>query len=167
MRQAVEGRIAPLQHLPVPQVRRGPIGRTDVVHVLAGLKPLEELHDARVPPRHVSRQLFKYRRRSLATPIGNRIGHLGARAAGPFRHTVQRPVADQVSDVGSHPIGAGLDKLVIVELIEILSQHRNVFSQHLAQCAQDATLFGITNAIQRRKKLIDLVCFWIHCIAFS
>ena len=35
---------------------------------------------------------------------------------------VQRPVADQIADVGRDPVGAGLDELVVVELIDGLFQ---------------------------------------------
>ena len=42
-------------------------------------------------------------------------------------HAVQRPVADQIADIGRHPLGAGLDELIVVELIEVLAQHGDLF----------------------------------------
>ena len=56
----------------------------------------------------------------LRRRIGDGVGDLGARRRDARRHAVQRPVADQVADVGRHPVGAGLDELVVVELLEVL-----------------------------------------------
>ena len=36
------------------------------------------------------------------------------------RDAMQRPIADQVADVGRDPVGAGLDELVVVELLDVL-----------------------------------------------
>ena len=42
------------------------------------------------------------------------------------RHAVQRPIADQVADIGRDPVGAGLDELVVVELLDILLERREL-----------------------------------------
>ncbi len=63
--------------------------------------------------------------------FGTRAGHLGGDA-------VQRPVADQVADVRRDPVGAGLDELVVVELVEVFLQDAELLAEHAEQRSQRA-----------------------------
>ncbi len=83
------------------------------------------------------RQLLEHQRRALAAAIGDGVGDLGARRGDLRRHAVQRPVADQVADVGHHPVGAGLDELVVVELLDVLLE-RGEFARRGRRAARAA-----------------------------
>ena len=131
MRQRVERGIAPLQRLPIAQVGGHAILQPDMIHVLAGFEPLKELDHPRVPAGDVARQLLQHGGRAFAPPVGDGVRHFGARADGARGHAVHRPVADQVADVRRHPLGAGLDELIVIELVEIFAQHGDLFSDAL------------------------------------
>ena len=75
------------------------------------------------------RQLLEHQRRALAPAIGDGVGDLGARRGDLRRHAVQRPIADQVADIGRDPVGAGLDELVVVELLDILLERGELLGQ--------------------------------------
>ena len=58
----------------------------------------------------------------------------------PRRQAVQRAVADQVADVRHHPRRAGLDELVVVELLEALLEHGDLLGERGEQRLQRALL---------------------------
>ena len=91
-----------------------------MIHVLRGGELLEELHRMRRPVGDVARQLLEHQRRALAAAIGDGVGDLGARRGDARRDAVQRPIADQIADIGRDPLGAGFDELVVVELLDVL-----------------------------------------------
>jgi hypothetical protein len=128
-RDPVEGRSDLLEPLGPAQIRRGMIEQPDVVHVLRRDQMLEELDDARVPPGDVARQLLQHGGCSLAPAKRNGMRHLGARARDPGRNSMQPAIADQVADVRHDPFGAGLDELVVIELVEILFEHGDLLGQ--------------------------------------
>ena len=130
-------------------------------------EPLKELNHPRVPAGDVARQLLEHGRRAFAPPVRDGVGDLGARADGARGHAVQRPVADQVADVGRHPLGAGLDELIVVELVEILAQHRDLFGDDAAQRFERLALLRVANAVKRRQQIIKFFRFGIHWIAFN
>ena len=111
------------ERLPAAQVRRVVVARPQVVHVLRRAEQLEVLDRARVPAGDVARELLEHRRRALAPAERDRVRDLGAREPARAAERVQRLVADQVADVGDRPVGAGLDELVVVELLEVLLDH--------------------------------------------
>ena len=68
------------------------------------------------------------------------------------RHAVQRPVADQVADIGRHPVGAGLDELVVVELLDVLLERGELLGEGRDQRAQRLALLGVAQAVDRRQQ---------------
>ena len=68
-------------------------------------------------------ELLEHRRRALAPAVADRVRDLGPRRRDLRHDAVQRPVADQVADVRRDPRRAGLDELVVVELLEALGEH--------------------------------------------
>ncbi len=73
-------------------------------------------------PGDVGGQLLEHRRGALAASVGDGVGDFVARRA-DFGWTLQRPVADQVPDVGQRPRLRGLGEQVVAELIQALFKH--------------------------------------------
>ena len=69
---------------------------------------------------------------------------------------MQRAVADQVADVGRDPVGAGLDELVVVELLDPLGDHVDLVADHLDELAQHAVLLGVADAQHRGQQAVEL-----------
>ena len=63
------------------------------------------------------------------------------------RDAVEHAVADQIADVRRHPVGAGFDELIVVELLDVLLQHRDLLGQHGEQIRERA----------RQRALLQLV----------
>ena len=53
---------------------------------------------------------------------------------------LERAIADQFSDVGSHPLGAGLDELVLVQLLDVLFERTQLLRDGLDQRPQGSLL---------------------------
>ena len=128
-----------------------------VVHVLGGGKLFEEFNGAGGPVGDVARQLFQHGSRALAAAIGNRVGHFGTRRRNGRRHAIQWPVANQVADVGRHPVGAGLDELVVVELFYVFFQCLELPRDQLNQVAQRVALLLVADAINRRQQCVQAI----------
>ena len=77
---------------------------------------------------------------------------------------VQRPVADQVADVGRDPVGAGLDELVVVELLEIFLENTDLPVDEGEQLAERFALLGVANAVDRRQQVIEPIGIVTHGI---
>ena len=90
------------------------------VHVLGVGEHLEELDRVRAPAGDVAGELLQDEDRALAAAQGDGLGDLGARVVDRGGDALDGLVADQVADVGDHPGGAGLDELVVVELVEVV-----------------------------------------------
>ena len=57
---------------------------------------------------------------ALAAAEGDGVGDLGARVVDGGADAAYGLVADQVADVGDDPGRAGLDELIVVELVEVV-----------------------------------------------
>ena len=84
----------------------------------------------------VARQLLHDQHGAFAAAQRDGFGHLGARVVDGWQRSLDRLVADEIADIGNDPRGAGFDELVVVELIEVLGQHRQLLlDQHAAAIA--------------------------------
>ena len=68
---------------------------------------------------------------------------------------MQRPVANQVADIGGHPMIAGLDELVVVELLDILFERLELRRDQRDQRAQRVALLLVANAVDRGQQRIQ------------
>ena len=87
-----------------------------MVQVLVGGQCLEVLSDLGRMAGQIGANLLDHRSRALTAAIGQGVGDKGALAAFPFRRRFDPLEAQQISDVGNHPLLAGLDEPVVVEL---------------------------------------------------
>ena len=161
VREAVEGaRLEAAGELELPLVAeiggRGRV-RADVVHVLRRAEQLEELDRAGGPAGDVGRELLEDGDGALAPPVADRVRDLGPRRGDGGHDPVQRPVADEVADVGRDPVGARLDELVVVGLLEALREHVDLVGEHVEQLAQHAALLGVAHAVDGRQQPVELV----------
>ena len=122
----IEGRVQPVEPVAGAQIHGGLVPRSEVVHALIGNQPLEELDGDGGPARHIHDQLFEREQRALAAAIADGVGHLGAPALGRGADFVRRVRTHQIADIGDHPRGAGLDELVVVELLDVLFEDRRL-----------------------------------------
>ena len=91
----------------------------DVVHVLGVGEDAEEFHGVGSPGGGIAGQLLHHQDRALAAAERDGVGDFGARAVDRWGDAAYGLVADEVADVGDDPGGAGLDELVVVELVEV------------------------------------------------
>ena len=70
---------------------------------------------------------------------------------------VDGPVADQVADVGHHPVLAGLDEPVLVELGDVVFDDVHLLGDHLQQGAQRIALLGVAQAVDGRQQVVEAV----------
>ena len=80
----------------------------------------EELDGVRSPGGGVAGQLFHDQHRALAAAEGDGVGDFGARVVDGGGDASDGLIADEVADVGDDPGRAGLDELVVVELVEVV-----------------------------------------------
>ncbi len=158
--KALEGRAEIFEPIRVAHVEETLVLRPQVVHVLRRREQLKELDGARGPARHVAGQLLKHRRRALATPVADGVGHLGARAEGRSAGGRQARDADEIADVGEHPRRGRLHELIVVELLQIVLQHVGLIGYDRQQCAQGAARLRVARAIdggQHREEFFGVV----------
>ena len=122
----------------------------DVVHVLGGGQLLEELDRVRAPSGDIAGQLFQDERGALASAEPDGVGNFGARAGDAGRHSVDFLEADQAADIRDDPRGAGFDELIVVELVQVFGNDRELlFDQHEQRLERSARLL--------REQLIQLL----------
>ena len=68
---------------------------------------------------------------------------------------MQRPIADQIADIGRDPTGTGLDELVVVKLVDVLFEHGKLVGKGGQKGAQRRALFGIAQAVHRWHQVIQ------------
>jgi hypothetical protein len=93
--------------------RVGPL----VVEVLVPDEVLSQLDAVDAPPGQVVGQPLDARERTLAAAQRHGVGHVGPQRPGV---AVQAARAEQVPDVGDHPVVARLDEQVVVERLDVL-----------------------------------------------
>ena len=113
-----------------------------------------ELDGARRPAATSRGQLLEQRQRALARRERDGVGDLAARDQGPCAPRApagdvgipsrarigERPVADQVTDVGHDPVLAGLDEPVVVELVDVVLDQIDLLADDAQQGAQRVAL---------------------------
>ncbi len=126
MRARFESAAKSLERLPLAQIGRVEIRWSNVIHELRPRKQLEKLDRARVPARDIARELLEYGSGAFTAAITDGVRHFGAwrRLVGP--DWMERAITDQVADVRQDPWRAGLDKLVVVKLLEIFLQNSDL-----------------------------------------
>ncbi len=92
--------------------------QADVLHVLRGGELFEKFDRMCRPAGDVLRELLQHQRGALAAAEGDGVGDFGTRRGQLGAEPAQRPVADEIADIGRHPLGAGFDELVVVELVD-------------------------------------------------
>ena len=118
--QLVKGRIYIFQLLPVLKAGGSQVVRAEVVQVLGGNEQFEIFHHIGIPPGDVPGQLLNNGCGPLSSPVGNGVGDFGAPAEFRVGNLDKRTVAHKCADIRHHPFAAGLDELVVVELVEVL-----------------------------------------------
>src|SRR5215211_7244667 len=151
MRGRVESAAKSLERLPLAQIRRVEIRGTNVIHELRPAEQLKKLNRARIPARDIARELLKYGSGTFAAAITDGVRHFGARRELVGANWMQRVVTDQVADVRQHPWRAGLDKLIVVKLLEIFFQNSDLLCDEGEQFAERLAFVYVPNAMDRRQ----------------
>ncbi len=168
--QVVEGQVEPLQPLHGAQVgvlaTAGPL----VVQVLGPAEQGEELHGPRRPPGHVGGEELEQRQRALAAAEGQRVrdvaprhehpaappGGFGGRVVGA--RVADCPVADEVAEVGHHPVVAGLDEPVVVEPGDVLLHHvRPARSTTRSRSRNGSPCVLVAHPVHGRQQVVEAV----------
>src|SRR5262245_33065898 len=147
MRGRFESAAKSLERLPLAQVRRVECRWPNVIDELRPPQQLEKLNRARVPARDVARELFEYGSGSFASTITDRVRYFGARRELVRPDWVQRAITDQVADVRKDPWRAGLDKLIVVKLLEIFLQNSDLPCDKGEQFGQWLAFIYVPNAM--------------------
>ena len=153
--ERIEGGPQGLEPTPVAQVRREVVARPDMVHPLGGGDHQEIFDHARRPAGDVARELLQHRGGSQAPPEADGVGDLGPGAGDARGRAVQRPIADQAADVGRCPVGAGLDELVVVELLDVLLDDGRLLGDHAQQLPKREALLGVADAVDGRQQGVE------------
>src|SRR5258707_12446469 len=119
MRSRFESAAKSLERLPLAQIRRVEIRWSNVIHELTPRNQLEKLNRARVPARDITRELLEHGSGAFAAAIADGVRHFGARRELVGPDWMQRAITDQVADVRQDPWRTGLDKLIVVKLLEV------------------------------------------------
>ena len=99
----------------------------DVVEVLGRRQPEEELDDGGIPRGDVDGQRFQHGRGHLAPSEADRVGDVCPSAPQlPLKLWVEWLISHQVGDVRDRPLGTRLDELVVVELVDVLFESRDL-----------------------------------------
>ncbi len=115
------------------------IPEPNVVHVLCVAEDAEELHSVSAPARSVAGQLLHHQDGALTAAQRDGLSNLGAGIIDRRSDSLHRLIADQVANIRNNPRGAGLNKLIVIELIEILGQDGKLFLNHHQQRLQRPT----------------------------
>jgi len=124
--------------------------RADVIHVLRSAEQLKKFYHPSVPACDIACQLLYHGGGAFTAPKSDRVGHFGTRTADLRRHIVHRAIANELTDVWHHPGGTGLDKLIVVELFEVVCEDGNLFSNDLYKGFERLAVYAITSSVERR-----------------
>src|SRR5262245_4672571 len=138
-----------------------------MIHKLRPAQQVEKFHRERVPAGDIPCQLLKDESRSLPPAITRRIRHFRTRGELVRADRMQRAIADQVADVGEHPRRAGFDEQVVVKLVEIFLENPNLFGDEIKQLPKRFALFRVTDAMDCREQIVELVRIVAHNITSS
>ena len=108
---------------PTSEIRRVVIKEADMIHVLGVGQHFEKLDGVGAPACDIARELLQDQNGSFSATERNGVGDFGAGASDSGGYSVDGLIADQITDVRNDPGSAGFDKLVIVELIHVFSDH--------------------------------------------
>src|SRR5205085_6191617 len=62
---------------------------------------------------------------------------------------------EQVAEVRQHPRRGRLDELVVVELLQVLLEDRDLVGDHLEERGERLALLGVPDAVDRRQELVQ------------
>ena len=105
--------------LPAAHVGGVVVEAADVLHVLGVGEDLEELDRVRTPAGDVAGQFLQDQYSPFAAAEGDGVGDFRAGVVDGGGDASDGLVANEVADVGNDPGRAGLDELVVVELVEV------------------------------------------------
>jgi hypothetical protein len=138
--------------------------QTQVVDVLRETEHTVELDCEGRPSCDGFSEILKNGYRTLPPPESHCVRNLAARNQNSFPNlrpgrlhwgrlsdVIQGRVSDQITDVGNHPVLAGFDKPVLIELGDVGVHDVDLFGNHLQQRAQLITAIRIAQLIDRRK----------------
>ncbi len=162
--EAFERRAEKLEPVSIAHVDEALVVRPPVVQVLRRRDQLEELDDAGLPARDVVRDFLQGRQGALAPPQANRIGDLGPPAErGAFdRHLEQPAHPNQIPDVGNDPLSARLDKEIVVRLIQLFLDDRDLLRHYLDQRPQWPALTRVLHPVRRGEQGVQPFCVEYH-----
>ena len=79
-----------------------------------------------------------------------------ARGRGDLGHlAVQHAIADEVPDVRRNPLRAGLDELVVVQLVDLLREHLDLTGKHLDELAQHPAVLGVSQPVDDGQQMVE------------
>ena len=155
----VEGGTEAVQRPAAAQVHGGIVARPDVAHALCRDQPPEFLHHDDGAAGDIHRQLLQREKRALAAAVADRIGDFGAAVGAGGGDLVDRVVPDQVADVRDDPRRAGLDELVVVELLDVVLDDAGLRGHDGEEGLQLAAVRGVAGAVdggQQREELVGV-----------
>jgi hypothetical protein len=130
MRHGIKGRIQTIEWFRLSDAYHRKVPGPEVIQVLRCGEQLKELDNPRIPAGNVPCELLKHAGGSLSTPVGHGICHFGTWTAHLWDDAMEFTIAYEVAYVGNYPISAGLNKLIVVELIEVLFQDLYLSGNH-------------------------------------
>src|SRR5258706_329363 len=121
----------------------------------------------RRPASHIVGEFFQQSECALTPPLVDGIGDitawnehsgalllLGDCSSTQFASSIDSLIANQVTDIGHHPLLAGFNKPVLVELGNVRLYDVYLLGNHAQESFQRQTLLCITAAVDCRQKVI-------------
>ena len=75
---------------------------------------------------------------------------------------VYLPIADQIGDVGYHPIFTGLDEPVVVEPGDVFLDHIDLFRDYPQQGLERLALFRVADAMDSGEQFVQPIYVRAH-----
>ena len=161
--QRVESGPKTIELLDSAKIHSGVVMRAHQPHAFGGDETLELFHAARRHSGNIHRYLFESQQRALAAPVADSVRDFRAAAKSGGGADLVDPVAsDQIADVRNNPRGAGLDKFVRVELLQIVLDERQLLRKHGHESLQGRAGLLVARPIDGRQQRVELVGSQTH-----
>ena len=135
----------------VLQINRNYLVCLQMLEMLGGAQKPVKLDRTHMPVGYVPQHLFQYANGALAPPIGQCIGDapaLGERQIVDLNNFI--PNAQQIGQIGHHPIVTGLDKPIVIHGLHILFEPVQFVLENGEECLERVTLLLVAPAIKFR-----------------
>ena len=142
----------------IAQIGGCQVTQPDVVEFLGRRQERKELDGFGRPTTDVARQALEDRRGPLAPAVGQRVRDDGALREGRAAGRWDQPLhPEQVADVGHHPLIAGLDEPVLVQLVDVILQCLELLLKDREHRLENIALVRIGDAVDRREEVVEPV----------